>query len=55
MLLIGAAFCIALVALLSRSAHAGAAPEERKLSMNFSCVDCQSTGKNGAKPKMHGS
>jgi hypothetical protein len=41
MLLIGAAFCIALVAMLSGKAHAGATPEERKLSMKFSWVDCQ--------------
>ena len=41
MLLIGAALCIALVAMLSGSAHASAAPEERKLSMKFSWVDCQ--------------
>jgi hypothetical protein len=30
-----------LVAMLSGSAHASAAPEERKLSMKFSWVDCQ--------------
>ena len=41
MLLIGAGLCIALVAMLSGSAHASAAPEERKLSMKFSWVDCQ--------------
>jgi hypothetical protein len=41
MLLVGAALCIALVAVLSRSAHAGVALEERKLPMKFSWVDCQ--------------
>jgi hypothetical protein len=41
MLLVVAALCIALVAMLSRSAHAGVALEERKLSMKFSWVDCQ--------------
>ncbi|WP_458194677.1 hypothetical protein [Bradyrhizobium sp. UFLA05-153] len=38
MLLIGAALCIALVAMLSGSAHAG---EDRKLPMKFSWVACQ--------------
>ena len=41
MLLMGAALCIALVAVLSSSAHAGVALEERKLPMKFSWVDCQ--------------
>jgi hypothetical protein len=41
MLLIGAALCIALVAMLSGSAHAGVVLEERKLPMKFSWVDCQ--------------
>ena len=41
MLLVGAALCIALVAMLSGSAHAGVAPEERKLPMKFSWVACQ--------------
>src|SRR5260370_9193013 len=41
MLLVGAALCIALVAMLSGSAHAGVALEERKLSMKFSWVACQ--------------
>ena len=41
MLLIGAALCIALVAMLSGSAHAGVALEDRKLPMKFSWVDCQ--------------
>ena len=41
MLLLGAALCIALVAMLSRSAHAGVALEGRKLPMKFSWVDCQ--------------
>jgi hypothetical protein len=41
MLLIGAALCIALVALLSSSAHADVAVEQRKLPMKFSWVDCQ--------------
>jgi len=40
-LLIGAALCIALVAMLSRSAHAGVPLEARKLPMKFSWVDCQ--------------
>src|SRR6266850_820285 len=41
MLLVGAALCIALVAMLSGSAHAGVALEERKLPMKFTWVDCQ--------------
>jgi len=41
MLLIGAAFCIALVAMLTGSARAGVALEERKLPMKFSWVACQ--------------
>jgi hypothetical protein len=41
MLLIGAALCIALVAMLSGSAHAGVAVEGRKLPMKFSWVACQ--------------
>ena len=41
MLLIGAGFCIALVAMLSGSAHAGVALEGRKLPMKFSWVACQ--------------
>src|SRR5262245_30347976 len=41
MLLIGAALCIALVAMLSGAAHAGVALEERKLPMKFSWVACQ--------------
>jgi hypothetical protein len=41
MLLIGAALCIALVAILSSSAHAGVALEARKLPMTFTWVDCQ--------------
>jgi hypothetical protein len=41
MLLIGAALCIALVAVLSGSAHAGVVLEERKLPMKFSWVACQ--------------
>ena len=41
MLLVAAALCIALVAMLSGSAHAGAALEERKLPMKFSWHDCQ--------------
>ena len=41
MLLIGAGLCIALVAMLSGSAHAGVALEARKLPMKFSWVDCQ--------------
>ena len=41
MLLIGATLCIALVAMLRGSAHAGVAHEERKLPMKFSWVACQ--------------
>ena len=41
MLLIGAVLCIALVAMLRGSAHAGLALEERKLPMKFSWVACQ--------------
>ena len=41
MLLVGAVLCIALGAMLSRSAHAGATLEERKLPMKFSWVACQ--------------
>ena len=41
MLLIGAGLCIALVAMLSSSAHAGVPLEARKLPMKFSWVDCQ--------------
>ena len=41
MLLVGVALCIALVAMLSGSAHAGVALEERKLPMKFSWVACQ--------------
>jgi hypothetical protein len=41
MLLVGAALCIALVAIVSRSAHAGVALKERELPMKFSWVDCQ--------------
>jgi hypothetical protein len=41
MLLTGAALCIALVAMLSSSAHAGVALEGRKLPMNFSWVACE--------------
>ena len=41
MLLKGAAFCIALVAILSGSAPAGVALEQRKLPMKFSWVACQ--------------
>ncbi len=41
MLLIGAALCIALVAMLSGSVHAGVAVEGRKLPMKFSWVACQ--------------
>src|SRR5258708_15783517 len=41
MLLVGAALCIALVGMLSGSAHAGVALEERKLPMKFSWVACQ--------------
>jgi hypothetical protein len=42
-LLVGATLCIALVAMLSGSAHAGVALEERKLPMKFSWVACQPT------------
>jgi hypothetical protein len=38
MLLVGAAFCIAFVAMLSRSAHASVALEERKLPISFILV-----------------
>jgi len=41
MLLVGTAFCIALVAMLNGSAHAGTTLEERKLPMKFSWIDCQ--------------
>jgi len=41
MLLIGAALCIALVAMLTGSARAGVTLEERKLPMKFSWVACQ--------------
>jgi hypothetical protein len=41
MLLIGAALCIALVAMLSSSAQADVPLEARKLPMKFSWVDCQ--------------
>ena len=41
MLLIGATLCIALVAMLRGSAHAGVAHEERKLPMKFGWVACQ--------------
>jgi hypothetical protein len=41
MLLVGAALCIALVAMLSGSAHAGVVLEERKLPMKFIWVACQ--------------
>jgi hypothetical protein len=41
MLLIGAALCIALVAMLRGSAHAGVVLEERKLPMKFGWVACQ--------------
>src|SRR5215510_11144256 len=41
MLLLGAALCIALVAMLTGSAHAGVALEVRKLPMKFSWVTCQ--------------
>jgi hypothetical protein len=41
MLLVGAALCIALVAMLGASAHAGVVLEERKLPMKFSWVACQ--------------
>jgi hypothetical protein len=41
MLLVGAGLCIALVAMLSGSVHAGVALEARKLPMKFAWVDCQ--------------
>ncbi|WFU45473.1 hypothetical protein QA640_46530 (plasmid) [Bradyrhizobium sp. CB82] len=41
MLLVGAALCIALVAMQSSSAHAGVALEARKLPMKFSWIACQ--------------
>ena len=41
MLLVGAALCIALVAMLGSSAHAGVALEARKLPMKFSWIACQ--------------
>jgi hypothetical protein len=41
MLLIGTGLCIALVAMLSSSAHAGVPLEARKLPMKFSWVACQ--------------
>ncbi|WP_425248985.1 hypothetical protein [Bradyrhizobium huanghuaihaiense] len=41
MLLVGAFLCIALMAVLSGSVHAGVALEERKLPMKFTWVDCQ--------------
>jgi hypothetical protein len=41
MLLVGAGLCIALVAMLSGSVHAGVALEARKLPMKFTWVDCQ--------------
>ncbi|WP_411782661.1 hypothetical protein [Bradyrhizobium sp. UFLA01-814] len=41
MLLVGAALCIALMAVLSGSVHAGVALEERKLPMKFTWVDCE--------------
>jgi hypothetical protein len=41
MLLVGAALCIALVAVLTGSAHAGVVLEARKLPMKFSWVSCQ--------------
>ena len=41
MLLVGAALCIALVAMLSSSAHASVALEARKLPMKFSWIACQ--------------
>jgi hypothetical protein len=41
MLLVGAGLCIALVAVLSGSVHAGVALEARKLPMKFAWVDCQ--------------
>ena len=41
MLLVGPGLCIALVAMLSGSVHAGVALEARKLPMKFTWVDCQ--------------
>jgi hypothetical protein len=41
MLLVGAALCIALVAVLTGSAHAGVVLEARKLPMKFTWVSCQ--------------
>jgi len=41
MLLVGAGLCIASVAVLSGSVHAGVALEARKLPMKFTWVDCQ--------------
>ena len=41
MLLVGAGLCIALVAMLSGSVHAGVALEARKLPMKFSWVACE--------------
>jgi hypothetical protein len=41
MLLVSAGLCIALVAMLSGSVHAGDALEARKLPMKFTWVDCQ--------------
>ena len=41
MLLVVAGLCIALVAMLSGSVHAGVALEARKLPMKFTWVDCQ--------------
>jgi hypothetical protein len=41
MLLVGVGLCIALVAMLSGSVHAGVALEARKLPMKFTWVDCQ--------------
>lgn len=40
-LLVGAGLCIALMAVLSGSVHAGVALEQRKLPMKFTWVDCQ--------------
>ncbi|MET4444651.1 hypothetical protein ABIB75_002926 [Bradyrhizobium sp. GM2.2] len=41
LLLVGAGLCIALMAMLSGSVHAGVALEARKLPMKFTWVDCQ--------------
>ncbi|WP_316396254.1 hypothetical protein [Bradyrhizobium sp. 33ap4] len=41
MLLVVARLCIALMAVLSNSVHAGVVLEERKLPMKFTWVDCQ--------------